>query len=163
MSRRLLLSSLVLPLLLVLSAPASHARSWAEWGPDSLASDDSFLMLSARPSDSLTASQLMWVAVQRDWRKQRDEEALAKRTQGNSGRFHSSRRTDERFAALASRPYEALTDDERAWLVAENQLQRAGREESNGSHVVGVVLIGAAVAAGVAILVVGSAFNQIFH
>ncbi|HVP15523.1 MAG TPA: hypothetical protein VMS88_08255 [Terriglobales bacterium] len=162
MSRRLLLSSLVLPLL-VLFAPASRARSWAEWGPAPLPSDTSFLALSARPSDSLTASQLMWVAVQRDWRKQRDEEALAKRTLGNSGRFHSSRRTDERFAALASRPYEALSDDEKAWLVAENQLQRAGREESDGSNVVGVVLIGAAVAAGVAILVVANAFNHMFH
>ncbi len=142
MSRRLavLLSSLALLSSCPFLAPVAHAKPWAKWAKAPLASDSSYLALSSRPSDSLTASQLMWVAVQRDWRAQRGDEALAARTRGDSGAYHPARGTDKRFAALASRPYAALADEEREWLVAENQLQRLERDGSSDSGVGGILV-----------------------
>ncbi len=161
--RRVVLVSVALAALPLFSllTPIAHAKPWAKLAPAPLASDSSFLALSARPSDSLTASQLLWVAVQRDWRAQRDEEALAVRTRGDSGGVHEARSSDKRFAALASRPYAQLTDTEREWLVAENQMQRTRREEPDGSSAVGLLLLGGIAGAVVAVLLIAHAVGNI--
>jgi hypothetical protein len=122
----------------------------------------------ARPSDSLTASQLSWLAVQRDWRAQRDEEALPSTGLSSltppvreSEHPHFVRRSDARFAALASRPYAALADSERAWLVAENAAQLVERgAPSAGGGVVGVILLAGVVGAAMAYWVISSAFSH---
>src|SRR5204863_181411 len=53
----------------------AHAKTWRQWVPGPMASDSSYAAFLAQPSDSLTAVQLMWLAVQRDWRTERDLES----------------------------------------------------------------------------------------
>ncbi len=106
--------------------------------------------MRARPADSLDVDELAWFDVQRDWRGQRRGDLP-----------HRARENDGRFAALASQPYAALSDKERAWLVTENAAQRVGRDSSAGGIVVGVV-IAVAVGAVITVAVVASAFNSIF-
>ncbi len=137
---------------LVSLAGVAGAKPWDKLAPAPLGSDSSYAALSARPADSLSASQLTWLWVQRDWRAQRELETrpLEARTissvgiyAGAPGAPHPPRRADARFARLASLPYEALTDGERAWLVEENAAQRAAREnEGDGSAVAGGVALG---------------------
>jgi len=136
-------------------ADIAHAKSWAKWAPAPLASDSTYTALSARPADSLSASQFTWLAVQRDWRAQRDEEARPSAAPFSltspvteSRHPHRARRGDARFAALASRPYAALADSERTWLVAESAAQLADREEHSGTEpgtTFGFVILGALV------------------
>lgn len=130
---------------LALLAGVVQAKTWKQWAPDPLASDSTYAKFLARPSDSLTAAQLSWLAVQRDWRAQRDAEVepwspTSITTTGRGGP-HPGRHTDARFAALASQPYEALADTDRAWLVAENTAQQVARESQRGSRGVGIGLI----------------------
>jgi hypothetical protein len=137
---------------LALFAGVVHAKPWKKWAPDPLASDSTYAKFLARPSDSLTAAQLSWLAVQRDWRAQRDAEAEpwspTSITSTGHGGPHPARHTDARFAALASQPYEALADTDRAWLVAENTAQQVARESQRGSSgVVGGLILLALVAA----------------
>jgi hypothetical protein len=141
----------------------ADAKPWAKWAPAPLASDSTYAAMLARPADSLTASQLMWLAVQRDWRAQRDEEAQSAAAYTEFGRWHRARRTDARFAALVSRPYAALADSERAWLVAESAAQRADRGSQPGaksSAVVGIVLLAGLAGALAAYWLLASAFGH---
>ena len=110
----------------------AHAGLWRKWAPDPLASDSTYRAMLARPADSLSAAESSWIAVQRDWRAQRDAEAPSSSISVQH-RPHPVRPGDERFAALASRPYAALADSERAWLVAENAAQRIARESQGGA------------------------------
>ena len=105
----------------------AHAKPWAEWAPDPLASDSAYAALSALPPDLLSAGELSWLAVQRDWRTQRTEEKRSAGSITQSWHPHRVRLADERFAALASRHYAALADTELAWLVAENRAQHWDR------------------------------------
>ena len=141
----------------VLLAGVVHAKRWKEWAPGPLASDSTYAMFLARPSDSLSAAQLSWLAVQRDWRAQRDSEIESSSSMSitETGHPHLTRRTDERFAALVSQPYEALADTDRAWLVAENTAHQVARASQGGaSGVIGGALVGALVGflAGAALL-----------
>jgi hypothetical protein len=139
-------------LLAVAAAPAS-AKPWKKWAPAPLASDSSFAAMQARPLDSLSAMQYKWLEVQRDWRGDREAEGR-KRVWPDELYEHRARRTDKRFAELASKPYEALADSEKTWLVAENAAQREVREAvGSAAGIVGGVLVGALVGviAGVAI------------
>jgi len=83
-------------------AGVAHAKAWKKWAPGPLASDSTYAAFLARPSDSLTAAQLSWLAVQRDWRAQRDAEetSYSSRSITESGRPHPVRPGDKRFAAL---------------------------------------------------------------
>lgn len=132
-------------------AGVAQAKPWAKLAPAPLGSDSSYTAMSARPADSLSASELTWLWVQRDWRAQRELETrpLEARSissvgiyDGTPGAPHPPRREDARFARLASLPYEALTDGERAWLVEENAAQRVAREDEGGSGAVGWVGLG---------------------
>jgi hypothetical protein len=138
-------------LALVFLTGVGHAKPWKKWAPDPLASDSAYAVLSAIPSDSLTASQLSWLAVQRDWRAQRAAEAAGTSPTSitsTPGPVHSVRPNDKRFAALAAQPYAALADTDRAWLVAENAAQQvAGSTHTNS---MGGLLIFVAVVAGLA-------------
>ncbi len=129
---------------LALLAGTALAENWETWAPAPLASDSSYAALKARPADSLSAGQIQWLAVQRDWRVQRDSEAKwSGDTQLSREWHHRARRTDERFAALASKPYEALTDSERAWLVEESAAQRSDQLTPRvGVNPLGLVLLG---------------------
>lgn len=129
--REMWLAAAALSVWMLAAAPV-EAKRWSKWAPDPLGSEESYLRLSSRPSDSLTASQLGWVAVQRDWREQRHQEDLSDASHAASitetWSAHTPRRSDRQFARLASLPYERLTDRQRAWLVAEHQAQVAMRE-----------------------------------
>ena len=107
-----------------LLAGVVHATPWKKLAPGQLALDSTYAMFLARPSDSLSAAQLSWLAVQRDWRAQRDAETESSSpmsiTDTGLGHPHPTRRSDARFARLVSRPYEGLADTDRAWVVAEN-------------------------------------------
>lgn len=122
--------------------PAAHAKAWSKWAPAPLASDSSYRALSARPMDSLTVGQYVWLGVQRDWRAQRDAEARStdRVISEVEARLHRPRRGDGRFAELASRPYEALADSERAWLAVENEAQRADRAATGSSGAAGLAV-----------------------
>jgi hypothetical protein len=123
-----------------LLAGVAHAKPWKKWAPGPLDSDSTYAVFLTRPSDSLTAAQLSWLAVQRDWRAQRDAEAEPPSMSITDPRpQHRSRPGDRRFAALVSRPYEALADSDRAWLVAENAAQRVARESHGRAG--GVIVI----------------------
>jgi hypothetical protein len=131
-----------------------HAKPWKQWAPDPLASDSAYAALSAIPSDSLSASQLSWLAVQRDWRAQRAAEAAGSSPTSitsTTGPVHSVRPNDKRFAALAAQPYAALADTDRAWLVAENAAQQVGRDSHSSGYgflvLVAVVAVIAAIGA----------------
>jgi hypothetical protein len=140
-------------LLAVAAAPAS-AKPWKKWAPAPLASDSSFAAMQGRSLDSLSAMQYKWLEVQRDWRG--DREAEGRRPVWPDELYeHRARRTDKRFAELASKPYEALADSEKTWLVAENAAQREARESvGSAAGIFGGVLVGAVLGAiaGVAIL-----------
>ena len=100
-----------------------------------------------------------WLAVQRDWRAQREAEAPSSSLSKTKPRAHPKRAGDERFAALASRPYAALADSELTWLVAENEAQRRARESQRGANpasVTGIVLFGVLAAMFVTLIIVGS-------
>lgn len=129
---------------LALVAGTAHAEDWETWAPAPLVSDSSYAALQARPPDSLSAGQVQWLAVQRDWRMQRDMEAKwSGDTQLSREWHHRARRTDERFAALASKPYGALTGSERAWLVEESAAQRSDQLTPRGGvNPLGLVLLG---------------------
>ena len=133
---------------LALLTGVADAKPWRKWAPGPLASDSSYAALLARPSDSLTAGQLTWLAVQRDWRTQRDAESTTSSSASitETGRPHLARRSDKRFTALVARPYAALADTDRAWLVAENAAQQVARESQGGSSsAIGVLLMAAIV------------------
>ncbi len=151
---------------LVWGASEASATPWRVMAPDPLASDSSYAALSARPADSLSAGELSWLLVQRDWRKQRSDEQRG----GGSGITdasiaHRPRGTDRQFAQLASLPFHALSGSDLTWLVAESQAQRSSGPTTaeTGSNVVGVVLVAAVVGVLAAYLTVGSIFNGIFH
>lgn len=127
-----------------LVASVAHAKQWSKWAPDPLASDSAYKVLSARPLDSLSVAESSWVAVQRDWRAQRQAETPSSSIKVKHSP-HPARRGDERFAALASQPYSALADTDRAWLVAENEAQRTARESQKRDSIRGVAIFGAAV------------------
>jgi hypothetical protein len=129
----------------------AQAKPWAKLAPAPLASDSSYAAMSARRADSLSASELTWLWVQRDWRAQRELETRPWEARaissvgvyaGAPGAPHPARREDARFARLASQPYEALTDSERAWLVEENAAQRVAREDQGGASAGGWVALG---------------------
>jgi hypothetical protein len=133
-------------LALALIAGGALAKPWKQLAPSPLASDSSYAAFLAQPSDSLTAAQLSWLAVQRDWRVQREAEhtwsSSRSITDSRHGPEHRARRSDARFAALASQPYVALPDSDRAWLVAESAAQLASRESLERSQVFGLVTFG---------------------
>jgi hypothetical protein len=139
----------------------ADAKQWRKWAPGPLPSDSTYAAFLARPSDSLTAAQLTWLAVQRDWRLERDLEldspsALSITDTGRP--LHVARRTDARFAALVSRPYAALSDAERAWLVTENTAQQVSRQsQSTASSAGGIAALALIVGllAGASILAYG--------
>ncbi len=144
-----------------LCAGVAHARAWAKWAPEPLASDSAYAALGARVADSLDVGQLGWVEVQRDWRRQRREESQPFVGGITGGREHHGRPDDGRFAALAARPYTALSASERAWLVIESseQRQQRAREGQTGTTVVLVVLaVGAGVVVGA--LLMAHAINE---
>jgi hypothetical protein len=152
-----------------LLAGVAHAKPWAKWAPEPLASDSTYAALTARPADSLSASRLLWLAVQRDWRAQRYEEARPTPSDrhsitsspARSAHMHIVRRTDARFAALASRPYAALADSELAWLVTENAAQIAKREAPSANGVGAGIFFGLLAGAGLACWAFVSALNHI--
>jgi hypothetical protein len=144
-----------------------HSKPWAKWSPDPLASDSAFATLSATSMDSLSASELSWLAVQRDWRAQRDEESRVSASITRSWHPHHARLADARFAELASRPYAALADSERAWLVAESAAQRGDLtsrpvNESSSSSVVGLVLLSALAGALLAIWLIAYSIGHTY-
>jgi hypothetical protein len=150
---------------LVLPAGVAHAKPWKKWAPDPLDSDSSYAAFLARPSDSLTAAQLSWLAVQRDWRAQREAESgspsPASITDSGHWHPHPARRTDARFAALASRPYEALADSERAWLVSENTAQQVARSsQGRSSGGAGLLLVGLLIGALAGTWLIAQAMSQ---
>lgn len=137
-------------LAVALFAGVVDAKPWRMWAPGSLASDSTYAAFLARPSDSLTAAQLTWLAVQRNWRAQRDAETESSSPMSitETGHPHVTRRTDARFAALVSQPYEALTDTDRAWLVAENTAQQVAlASQGRSGGVMGGMILGALVGA----------------
>jgi hypothetical protein len=144
---------------LALLAGVVQAKSWKQWAPDPLASDSTYARFLARPSDSLTAAQLTWLAVQRDWRAQREAEtepwSPTSITSTGRGGPHPARHADARFAALASQPYEALADTDRAWLVAENTAQQVARESQRRSEGVagGLILFALVMVAGMGLAI----------
>src|SRR5205823_13229381 len=76
------------------------------------------------------------------------EESATAATIAESWHPHHPRRTDGRFAQLASQPYSTLTDTDRAWLVAENAAQHNGTgtvpaDADHASTMVGVIILGA--------------------
>lgn len=77
---------------------------------------------------------------------------------------HVARRTDARFASLASQPYEALADSERVWLVAESAAQVAMREAGvgQGNRGGGALVVGLLVGVVGGALLIGYAFSQAF-
>jgi len=144
--------SAIVAVALAVSALASglaQAKPWQKWAPAPLASDSCFTAMQARPLDSLSVMQYKWLEVQRDWRTDREAEGR-KRVWPDELYEHRARRTDKRFAELASLPYEALADSEETWLVAENAAQREMRNAPGGtavaSGILGGVLIGTLVA-----------------
>ena len=148
--------------MIALVAGVAHAKSWRKWAPDPLASDSAYATLSARPLDSLSVAESSWLVVQRDWRAQREAEAPSSSLSKTKPREHPKRAGDERFAALASRPYPALADSELTWLVAENEAQRRARESQGGVQsgaVTGIVLV-AVLAAMVATLAIFASGNN---
>jgi hypothetical protein len=148
-----------------LLSDAAQAKPWKELAPSPLASDSTYAAFLAQPSDSLTAAQLSWLAVQRDWRLQREVEhtwsSSSSITVSRHGSEHYERRTDVRFAALASQPYAALPDTDRAWLVAENAAQRVARESPERSGELLAVAIVAAIGGAIAAtLLLAYGFNH---
>ena len=140
---------------LTLITGTAQAERWAILAPAPLASDSSYAALQARPADSLSGSEAQWLAVQRDWRVQRDmEERWPGGSQLRREWLHRERRNDTRFATLASLPYAALTDSERAWLVAESAAQRSDQLTPRvGVNPLGLLLTGVVV--GLVALAVG--------
>jgi len=147
--------------LLSLLTGAAHAKSWLKLAPPPLASDSSFAALSAMPADSLDASVREWLVVQRNWRAQRAWDDAPAPTgisefPGPAGTApvlrirHLSRHSDARFAELASRPYAALADSDRAWLSRESERQRdalvthlEARSGNGGVYLLAGLLLGA--------------------
>jgi hypothetical protein len=142
------------------AAGVAHAKPWAQWAPAPLASDSAFAALQARPPEALTAAEASWLSVQRYWRAQRADEDAGSMPSSitspttASGHGHHARRGDERFAALASRPFGSLEDRDLAWLVAENAAQRDARESASVAS--GRTAIGLGLLAGVAGLIAGA-------
>lgn len=56
------------------AALAKPCPTWATLAPDPLASDSSYATFSAIPEDSLSTGEFSWLAMQRDWRRQRRDE-----------------------------------------------------------------------------------------
>lgn len=143
---------LVAGITLMTVASAADAKPWRKWAPAPLASDSSYAALVTRPAAELSPAEASWLALQRDWRAQRDAEDRGSYGISEPWRPRHERPTDKRFASLAARHYAALADSERAWLVAENAAQQADRaaaekgSASTGSKTVTYVLI--ALAAG---------------
>ena len=134
-TRSVILMALGAAITMAMLAGVAQAKLWAKLAPAPLASDSAFAAMQARPTDSLTVSEFLWLGVQRDWRAERDRETRPP-VWPEERYVHHLRRTAARFAALASLPCAALTERERAWLVAENAERRAERERaalSNGS------------------------------
>jgi hypothetical protein len=156
---RVKLAALGAAVALGVMAGTAQAKPWAKWAPSPLASDSGFAAMSARPADSLGTGEFAWLTVQRDWREQRAAESPTGRaTSATWGkeppRWHRARSTDGRFAALASRPYASLANEEFAWLVSESAAQREDRERmSAGGH--GATVAALVVAAGLAGLYFG--------
>jgi hypothetical protein len=149
-------ASVVAACVLLAGTDPAGARAWRQWAPDPLASDSSYLALTARTPDSLSSSERAWVGVQRQWREQRADEAAG--TMGSSltsgaRAEHHAHASDERFAVLASRPFAALTDVELSWLVSESAVQRQEAHQSarNGFALLGAFLLTLGVIVGVAI------------
>jgi hypothetical protein len=149
-----------------LLACVAHAKTWRKWAPGPLASDSSYAAFLAQPSDSLTAVQLMWLAVQRDWRTERDLESDSPSTLSitETGRpRHVARRTDARFAALVAQPYGALSEAELAWLVAENTAQQVARQsQSSASNAGGVAFVALVVGVLAGISLIGYGLSHAF-
>lgn len=152
------------PLALALFASPLHAKAWVKWAPAPLASDSAYVALAARPPDSLSTPEYAWVEVQREWRSQRLGEQDGP-THGitASGLEHMSRPSDGRFAKLASQPYAALSESERAWLVTENAAQRAARSGPGATGLMAFVALVLALGAVGALWGIGSALNHIGH
>jgi hypothetical protein len=152
-----------------LLAGVVQAKSWKKLAPSPLASDSTYAAFLARPSDSLTAAQLSWLAVQRDWRAQREAEGAKEPsslsiTDSRHGYTHHARPTDARFAALASQAYAALPDTDRAWLVAENAAQRVDRESPDkSSAMVGIAILAAIAGAVAATVLIVNALNHSWY
>ena len=166
-SSALSLCTWLFTLVLVMGARDAEATPWRVLAPNPLASDSSYAVLSAQPSDSLTTHEISWLLIQRNWRAQRAEE-LRGGTSGISESWspHHARFTDEHFAQLASLPFSALSESDLAWLVTESQAQRAQAPTpaaNSGSEVMGVVLVAAVVGSLAAYLTVAWLFNGIFH
>jgi hypothetical protein len=93
------------------SLPLTAARAGAR-----VPSDSSFHAFARRRIGSLSTDELIWLGVQRRWRA---DEAQTGRLSGISSFDEpAAGPDDERFVRLASKPYAALADSERAWLVA---------------------------------------------
>lgn len=150
--------------LLTLFTGIACAKPWSKWARSPLASDRTYAAMAARPADSLSAHELQWLTVQRDWRAQREQEAHGTSGISESWYPHHPRDADERFAELAARPFTALADSERAWLVAESAAQHGERSSEpphSGSNLLGVVFVSALVGAITAIVIIGAALNSI--
>jgi len=108
----------------------------------------------------------MWLAVQRDWRTERDLESDSPSTLSitETGRpRHVARRTDARFAALVAQPYGALSEAERAWLVAENTAQQVARQsQSSASTAGGVAFVAVVVGVLAGISLIGYGLSHAF-
>lgn len=149
-------------------AGVAQAKPWTTWAtlaPGPLASDSSYAAFSALPEDSLSTGEFSWLGVQRDWRRQRRSEArgeapgLASTVTG-VGNPHRDRASDKRFAKLASRPYAALSESDRAWLIVENAAHNEASGISTGGKVVGAVLIAGILGAALAVAAVGYALGH---
>jgi hypothetical protein len=155
----------ILPVALVLLvslAGSALARPWTTLAPSPLASDSSYAALSALPADSLDTNQFGWVAMQKDWRRQRAAEDVGpNRGIASEGPEHAPRAGDARFAKLASKPYAELTDSERTWLIVENAAQRSDRADPPG-HTGVVVLVSAVLGATVALAILGVMLHNTF-
>lgn len=149
-------------------AGVAQAKPWTTWAtlaPDPLASDSSYAALSALPEDSLSTSEFSWLAMQRDWRRQRRDETRfdtpqAASTVTEAGIRHLERPTDKRFAKLAAQPYGALNESERSWLVVENAVHNADAGTSTGERVVGGILIAGLLGAVLAVVTIGYVFSH---
>ena len=128
----------------VLLAADAQAKPWSKWAPNPLASDSAFAAMSAQSTESLSAAEISWLEVQRDWRAQRREESRSTASITEPFNAHHVRRSDAHFAELASRPYAALADSERTWLIAESAAQHADHVQvtpARSSHTAGLMLL----------------------
>jgi len=146
---------------LVTCASVAHAKTWAKWAPAPLASDSAYAALAVKPADSLTAGQLAWLGVQREWRRERDEEAMFSTSRDvDAGRLHGVRKSDERFAALAAQPYASLTAGDLAWLISDSAARRQDRHDSG--RTAAAVIIAVSLGALVTLVLIGAAFGEAF-